>query len=436
MISGQIADGGSVKTFELLRDDGAWTSGRVTLLNGTFMTRVMLEAGARNTFHVQAYDQQGTQVPVSPASFTITHGLDVAPPTCPMSYKLPVQDGYSTQMRVDTLIEKGRPLPCSETHDYRTAKAVSAGSKEDIIRIPIVEGEYDTLDFNCHVGTVLIEGNAISRNLPEGSEVHVTLHVNENGIPSVDAYVPFLERRFGTILTNRAMQHVDYQGLVNNLAEDESRVLLIAEELEKDAMTPASHIELKQNAAHVQSEIIELQNALPSGNQTTEEDLQKIERQRKALAEKINALASALEIPRSVAALQDAIGWAHDIVETHGTPDDVVLFEDYQQEAMRAIDAGSLVLIQRVRSEVNSIAWRILYRIDDFWIGTFQDMCQHVARFSNPQQAQTLIHIGRQALARQDVEELRKVVWQLWDLYPETDRLEASRRFETDLRMA
>jgi molecular chaperone DnaK len=281
---------------------------------------------------------------------------------------------------------------------------------------------------------VLIKGDAIARTLPEGSEVQVTLHVDENGIPSVDAYVPFLEKRFGTVLTNRDMQDIDQEVLAETLAEDEARVQTIARELIANEAAQPSGGTLQQDASQVQHEIIELQYALPAVEQATEEDLQKIERQRKSLGERINALASALELPRAIAALQNTIEWAGEIVETHGTHEDESLFEDYRLEANKAIQAEILARIQRVRAEIAHIAWRILFQIDDFWIGTFQEMCQHAERFVNPQQAQALIRIGRQALTRQDLGELKKVVWQLWDLYPETEQLEASRRFETDLR--
>jgi len=435
MISGEITSENSVATIEITRSDNAWSSGRLTLINGTFMTRVTLDAGARNIFNVRAYDQQGTLVQICPASFTITHGLDVAPATCPMSYKLSVQDGLA-RVVADTLIEKGRPLPCSETREYRTTKLVNAGSTDEIIRIPVVEGEYETFDFNRHVGTMLIKGDTISRNLPENSEVHVTLQVNENGIPTVAAFVPFLDWHFETILTNCEMQQVDYQALVSNIAEDKARVTIFADEFEKELETTASRAELKNDALQVQSELVKLQSAFPMGNQATEEDLQKIERQRKALADRINTFASALEMPRAIEKLLDTIDWAREIVETHGTQDDAAFFKDYQQEATKAMQASSLVRIQRVRSDIAGIAWRVLFRIDDFWIGTFQDMCQHAERFSNPQQAQALIDGGRQALARQDIDELKKMVRALWELEPETDRSEASRRFETDIRLA
>lgn len=437
MISGTVEAVEAITALEFVRDDGAWTSGRITLLDGAFITRVILESGTRNTFSIRAFNPKGSQVPVSPSSFSITHGLDVAPPTCPMSYKLPVQDGYSAQMRViaDTLIEKGHPLPCSETRDYRTVKAVKAGSTDEVIRIPIVEGEYDTLDFNRHVGTVLINGDAIERSLPEGSEIHVTLHVDENGIPHVEAYVPFLEKRFGAILTDRDMQNVDHQLLIDNITEDDERMQIIRREITENEEAHDCDKELIHTASQVQKDIMDLYQELPSAQQATAEDLQKIERQRKALAEKINALASSLELPRSVTALQDSREWAQHIVETHGNREDNRLFEDYQQEADKVIQMANLAKIHRVRSEILTIAWRILFKIDDFWIGTFQDMCQHTDRFTNQEQAKQLIQSGRQALGRQNLEELKKAVWQLWDLYPETSRLEASRRFETDLRM-
>ncbi len=432
MISGQINEDNSVSTIEIVREDGGWTSGRVTLLNYAFMTRVILERNIRNTFKIHAYDSHGKSVFIHPSTFTITHGLDVAPPTCPMSYKLPVQE--QDKIITDILIAKGQPLPCSVTREYRTTKAVKAGSKDEVIRINLAEGEFDTLDFNNRVGIILINGDSITRNLPEGSVVHVTLSVDENGIPSIKAYVPFLEKHYGgEVLTNNNMQHIDHHILINNLTDDNERVDAITEEIENEIITIETQTEIKHDAIQVKKELSEIQNIAPNCNQ---EDLQKIERQRKALAERINNLAIAMEIPRAIAELKSTIEWADEIVENHGIPDDNSLFNDYNNEANKAIEANNLIRIKSVDSEITGIGWRILFRIDDFWIGTFQRMCKDIDSFTNQQQANSLIQIGRQALSRQDIKKLKEVVRELWDYYPETNRLETSRRFETDLRMA
>jgi molecular chaperone DnaK len=432
MISGQITDDNSVSTIEIVREDGGWTSGRITLLNYTFMTRVILERNIRNTFKIHAYDSIGKSVSIHPSTFVITHGLDVAPPTCPMSYKLPVQE--QDKIIADVLIAKGQPLPCSVTREYRTTKAVKANSKDEVIRINLAEGEFDTLDFNNRVGIILINGDSITRNLPEGSEVHVTLNVDENGIPSIKAYVPFLEKHYGgEVLTNNNMQHIDHHILKNNLTDDNERVDAITEEIENETITIETQTEIKHDAIQVKKELSEIQNIAPNCNQ---EDLQKIERKRKALAERINNLAISMEIPRAIAELKSTIEWAAEIVENHGNPEDNSLFNDYNNEANKAIETNNLIRIKSVDSEITGIGWRILFRIDDFWIGTFQRMCKDIDSFTNQQQANSLIQIGRQALSRQDIKKLKEVVRELWDYYPATNRLETSRRFETDLRMA
>jgi hypothetical protein len=143
-----------------------------------------------------------------------------------------------------------------------------------------------------------------------------------------------------------------------------------------------------------------------------------------------------MEIPRAIAELKSTIEWAAEIVENHGNPEDNSLFNDYNNEANKAIETNNLIRIKSVDSEITGIGWRILFRIDDFWIGTFQRMCKDIDSFTNQQQANSLIQIGRQALSRQDIKKLKEVVRELWDYYPATNRLETSRRFETDLRMA
>ncbi len=93
-----------------------------------------------------------------------------------------------------------------------TRKAIAKGSKE-VLRIPILETvtnllgrENDQADCNFLVGTLTIEGGdtRLTRDLPEDSELEVTLYQDDSRTIRAVAYVPLLNEEFETTFTKEA----------------------------------------------------------------------------------------------------------------------------------------------------------------------------------------------------------------------------------------
>lgn len=437
VVAGKFSGASSAVSVEIVRSDGQWSSGKLSLVDGAFMTRVLLEPGKRSQFTVRAYDHYGTSMDVSPSSFSITHGLESAPPTLPMSYKLPVEQSGTggTRIVADTLISKGTPLPCSsQAKAYRTRVAVGAGSQDDVIRIPLVEGEYDTLDFNSHVGSLVITGKQLKRNLPENTEIAVTLRVDENGIPEISAYVPFLEENFRAVLRDRVMPGVDADVLRERVFEDCDRARELDRELGDRTDAPDAEC-LRSETKQVLHRLENLADDLAADGTTTADDRQRADRERKNAAEGLERIITALELPRAVSEFEGAVEWATEVIETHGNAEDKELLAALVSEGQEASAENNLSRLRAKKSDILLRTWQVLFRIPDFWIGTFQDMNANRHKFTDLVGAEVLLAQGRSALARQDLETLKGVVWQLWDLYPDGSKQETSRRFtETGLR--
>jgi len=437
MVAGKFAESTTAVSVEITRNDGGWSSGKLNLVDSGFMTRVLLESGRRSVFTVRAYDNRGTGVDVTPSSFSITHGLESAPPTLPMSFKLPVEESGSRGARIvsDTLIAKGTPLPCSSAKDYRTRLAVRAGSEDDVIRIPLVEGEFETLDFNRHVGSVVITGKQLKRNLPENTEIAVTLRVDENGIPEISAYIPYLDENFRLVLRDKFMPEVDPDALNTQVTEEIDRARALVRELESTADSPDT-VHLRAETDQVLSRLEDLADNLAAAGATTGDDRQKADRERKNASDGLERVITARELPRAVSEFENAVEWATDVIETHGNVEEKELLAALVAEGREAGAQGNLSRLQAKKSDLLSRTWQVLFRIPDFWIGTFQDMNTNRYKFTDPTDADVLLAQGRAALARQDLVTLKGVVWQLWELYPDVSKQETSRRFlETGLRM-
>ena len=79
----------------------------------------------------------------------------------------------------------------------KTQKQIRPGKKEDIIKIPIYEGEHGAdgskAIYNILIKEVLITGIDVPKLLPAGSDVEITLKLDASRIAVFEVYFPYLD---------------------------------------------------------------------------------------------------------------------------------------------------------------------------------------------------------------------------------------------------
>ena len=198
MVGGKVSGAASQDftgfTLELVNVKTQWRSGKISLQpDGVFVATLHAEKGERNSFAVELYNGAGRKQKIKPDTLTYTIGIggDVEQP---LINSVGIALGNNEYLKY---FEKGRGLPLKATKDCQNCRPAStrAGS-EDVCKIIVVEGEYEKADRNRFNGELEIRGDNIRRDLPVGSEVEVTLKMDESRILTVSAYVPLLDEEF------------------------------------------------------------------------------------------------------------------------------------------------------------------------------------------------------------------------------------------------
>ena len=105
----------------------------------------------------------------------------------------------------EVLVQQGAELPARGRDSFVTQKPIRKGSGEDVLRISILEavthllgGEDLHADCNVHVGTLVIEDSnkKIVSDIPQGSEIQVSLVQDESREIHASAYVGLLDEEF------------------------------------------------------------------------------------------------------------------------------------------------------------------------------------------------------------------------------------------------
>jgi molecular chaperone DnaK len=188
---------------EIKRTDGGWFSGQIPLdENGIFTTELLL------------IDQKKPHLSLFTTSVLTASGKLLTTVNEPeIWYPFPEGRGrVASSLRVaikgnqtDVLVKKGADLPARGNGSFITTKPLRKGSKEDILIIPILEtvthllgAEDDHADCNVHVGSAVINGSdeRVTRDLPEGSEIDLTIELNDSREIKIIAYIPLLNEEF------------------------------------------------------------------------------------------------------------------------------------------------------------------------------------------------------------------------------------------------
>ena len=408
---------------KLVRNDGAWSSAEASVApDGTWLTSVTLLPRRACTFAIEATGHDGKRVEVSPASFTIVQGLTIGDPPLSRTLGVALANGH-----VQVYLERGAPLPARRTFTHHTVETVAKGSKESVLRIPIVQGEMSAAHLCRLVGTLDLGGDAVKDTVPTGSPVEVTIELDRGGRLSARALVPSIEQVF---------EHVAHL-LVPDAAPEALDSAL--RDLRRQLM------ELRTDAfRHGLSQVIEKLDRLEARLSEAERDIDAAhggdadaaQRARRALLDVDGTMAEAdlaRKWPDLDAAARQAAITASSTVGMHGTEAERTLLQEVlsaMDKARKDKDAPELERQMRLASRLSAAAFN---RTPEAWEWYFEDAASELSRMKDLPRAQKLVNEGKSAVDRGDTEELRRVVKALWHLLP--DDSEARKRgFDSGVR--
>jgi len=397
-------------TIEFINDKTRWHSGKVTLKgDGRFKVSLFAEKGFQNTFSIELHDSKGNKQVSVPDSLSYTIGLAISdqPVLNPISVALATG---GTKVK----IKRGESLPAKSKDTLHTAHTVKKGESGSVLNVPVIEGEEELADRNRLLGTLQIRGEKITRDLPAGSEIEVTLIIDKSRMLRAKAYVPMLDEEFETIINfNRLTKSVaelqkEYDNELKRLAELNDQA---ADADEKSAQEMLAQIESDDTLADL------LENAKGDPDLANKADKQIV-----ALKVKLDKASDILKWPALIAEANKALENCNQIIEQHGNDD--------QQEKANELRDQVDELIEQKRSEplrkkielINDLYREILFALPGFWLGFYNDLVADKRKMSDQNMAERLINQGKQHIDKGNVQGLRNVVVQLLGLLPQEEQ--------------
>ena len=397
-------------TIELINQQSKWRSGKVALREtGAFQFAVRAEKGVQNVFQIELRNDTGSLCETVPDHLKYTLGVVVE--------EQPIINNMGVAMsdnKVGVHFTKGQGLPAKNTKTYRTAVDLRQGQSGSVIRIPIVEGNRNLADRNVLIGALEIWSDKIKRDLPAGSEIEVSLHMDTSRILTVIAYVPLLDEEFPTrIELGGKVRQPNLEVLRAELDREKKRLaeLKAAKGGEDKAM-------LAKLDALASSPLVQgLDRAL--ANQGADFDaLLKADRELLEFKIQLDDIAELIEWPASV---KEADGWLNDLealVAQQGSIEEKTRAKSLREQVRIIIEDKNADRLRKKMEEISDVYSSILYRQSTFWEGHFNALAESAPQMRESARAEALIRQGRTCLDSDNLAELKNVVFQLQDLLP------------------
>lgn len=413
IVGGKVSSpsGDSVEGYniELVNNKSQWRSGRIALRSdGAFMVNLHAEKGERNTFLIELFDASGSRQKSVPDHLVYTVGavIEEQPLINSMGVALAGNEW-------DRLALKGSGLPLKVKRNYRTAKPIKVGVLDAAISIPIIEGENDRADRNRLIGSIEITSALIKRDLPAGSDVEITLKIDEARQITLIAYVTALDEEFEHQFDLRKTQISPVA--INEDFESELKRLRSLISQGEDAGDDKTADDLENlRSSDLVNEIKEAVAAAKGDPDAAE----KAEKRLLELKLKLDAAEASVKWPALVAEVNDWLEDLNKLVAQHGTDEQQERYDELREQADEIIEKRKTERLAKKLKQVQDLYYELLFSLPSFWVNQFRQLEKKRAQMTDGNKVERLFDMGQRYLEQNNVDGLRNVVGQLWDLLP------------------
>jgi molecular chaperone DnaK len=398
---------------QIQSENGTFVSEKIRVNQGRFFTNVILQPNKPNLFWVYLFDEQGNDIPLNTESFNITHGITISGAPIPHSIGIAVaygrlEDMKSYSEKFEKLIEKGEVLPASRTERFRTVRDLKRSEKENPLWIRVGEGESEILDRNTFVCELSIRGSDLPKDLPKGTDLDVTVAINEARELSVTAYVPLIDLTLDARYTF-VDETIDLGNLETEVGGQRARAAAVISNCSPEQVT-----KIERSLRAVSSSV---QNA-----RLDEDEKRKAVKEVKDLKLLLDDAEKVTEFSQLSKNFYEGMFHVQQIIEN--APDKVDRdhfvrqFAEIKVEGERAIERGDKSLLIGLNDRLRELGGRALYSDPATWRYEFEKLVSSDHQFINSREADYFIQKGKDAINKGDVEELKRCCGALHNLLP------------------
>ena len=401
----------SVVAVRFSRADGSWTGAPEPVdEEGTFAASVSLVLRAANELVIEGLDKAGGVVSLTPRNVRIRHGVTLSDPPLSRTIGIGLADDG-----VRTFFERGSPLPMRRTFVLHTTHAITAGDAKSALRVPIVQGEFASAHLCRVVGALELTGDRLTKGLPAGSAIELTLAVDRGGGLAATALVPAAGQVF-----ERVAQ------LVAPALPPDAQVR-VATELRRRVESLYSDGDLRgdpgiaRRLGELDQRLERVLQLAARGEAGDDDATEQASRQISDIDGELSTIEAEKAWPELDREFAEQRAWAAAELLENGTDAERHTLEETLKSFERARTAKNEREAQRQLTLLRRLGSAAYFRRPDSWSDQFDYWASRISEASDLAAAQKLVARGRAAQPTNDRRTLEEVVGALRKLIPSED---------------
>jgi molecular chaperone DnaK len=413
---------------DVVRFDGAWSSGKKLIGEKATIVDVLLVEGRSNSFEINVYDEAGNKLECQPNQFSILQGIGGLDGMQVLPYHIGIGRYFRTEDK-DLFfpvkgLEKNKRVGkevVGVINGLKTRSAIRPGMIQDILRIPIYQGDYKAEGtnpiLNNHITDVIITGETLPALLPSGSDFDITIKVDSSQLMKFSAYFP----------------------LVNHTEELEIEIISTptpTEDFLAREIAKAKRTAQKVNANDIFEKLVALAEQLASQGSSADGKFKIQDGLRKELL-KLDSAEKVAEWPKVEQELKDAFYELEDLIEkikANSDVDDLNMdkveahIQEYKKTIEQVIKDQNTKDAKHLISEIGSLDFNLRNAVT----GNAMDVqfLKHIDsdfnsyHWKDRNKARQLCIQGLQMATAGNTSGIRPILIQLIELMPENERPE------------
>ena len=343
---------------EIVRNDSAWSSGKLTIDNDVEIIELQLNEGRSNQFNIKLFSPDGALIPCEPSSINIIQGVKIAAATLPFAIGLEIFDTLTTKQGVYALdgLEKNKTLPAKGKGVFKTMKDIRPSIKADVLTIPIYEckQEGSRALHNSRFGQFIITGADLPSFLPAGSDIEVTLNLDASRRGKLSVYIPALDESFDFDIVSTIDTDISTDQLKRELSQARQVAIELASEGNYEAESKISDINEAEKLLEARSEDRSTKDKVRSDLKNTFVELDKYE--------------AAGAWPKAQGKLKVALESLREANERNGNVKTRSMMFEFESQAQQIYSKQDVNSAIKLETQVRDVAFEVYRQDRDFWI--------------------------------------------------------------------
>jgi molecular chaperone DnaK len=405
-------------TYRIYSEDGAFDSGTKKLKN-RITEDLPLRKKEHNLFQFEIRNAEGNVVKTGINQIQISQGrYSIAGQKLPADLSLVLDNIEKKDTYLDRIFDKNCVLPTRAKRTVEAGKTIVKGSKDETIRIMVVEGSSENHHLsNKPIGTLVISGTMINRDLLKGTEIDITFELSESRDLTISAYLNGIGQDFSQVF-NPQKRDVELKDLATDILQLETMILSEQEEAAENH-NPETVKKLDGVLGGVQILIME-SGALPEDAVT--DDKYKLEDKKRALAKEVYQLTSSKRVDKALSEYYEAKESVTKIVQENANDHEKHLVREIVGREGVFLISNNPIKIETETNGLYAVRYQILMRVPGYLVSMFEHLVENRVSMNDQVLVKQLIENGRRLIEKEAWEDLRMVIGRLWDLVPEIEK--------------